>query len=176
MSQRVDNWRRRGVPEIEYNLAVGAQNFDLREFLGNDAPSHIRLKVSGNSMYPTLKPGDVVVIEYKRVESGASLKPEAGALLLYQLPGAPPITHRFIATKAGMLITRGDARPSLDPPIPPSAVLGQVVAIERGTRVLSLETNGRRLLAGQLAWLGARCFAGLPWLFFRLAVHLAVRE
>jgi hypothetical protein len=81
----------------------------------------VRLRVHGESMLPTLWPGDVVEIESCSLED---VRP--GEIVLARREGRL-ILHRLIApcTPNGFLL-RGDSMPSPDPPFPPETLLGRI--------------------------------------------------
>ena len=81
----------------------------------------VRLRVRGESMLPTLWPGDVVEIESCSLED---VRP--GEIVLARRDGRL-ILHRLIApcTPNGFLL-RGDAVPRPDPLFPPETLLGRM--------------------------------------------------
>ena len=81
----------------------------------------VRLRVYGESMLPTLWPGDVVEIESCSLED---VRP--GEIVLVRREGRL-ILHRLIApcTPNGFLL-RGDSVPSPDPLFPPETLLGRI--------------------------------------------------
>jgi len=81
----------------------------------------VRLRVHGESMLPTLWPGDVVEIESCSLED---IRP--GEIVLARREGRL-ILHRLIApcTANGFLL-RGDSVPSPDALFPPDALLGRI--------------------------------------------------
>lgn len=81
----------------------------------------VRLRVHGESMLPTLWPGDVVEIESCSLED---VRP--GEIVLARREGHL-ILHRLIApcTPNGFLL-RGDSVPSPDPLFPPETLLGRI--------------------------------------------------
>jgi hypothetical protein len=96
-----------------------------RSALAEDAlrqAGHLRLRVHGESMLPTLWPGDVVEIATCSMEDVRSteivLAAREGRFFL----------HRFIApcTPNGFRL-RGDSMPACDPQYPPEALLGRLV-------------------------------------------------
>lgn len=84
-----------------------------------------RLRVISSSMRPTLRPGDWVTA---RVEPSDQLR--VGDLLVFQR-GAELITHRLVDRREGFLL-KGDATWGFDPSIQTDAILGRVIAVERG--------------------------------------------
>jgi signal peptidase I len=91
-----------------------------------------RMRVSGISMMPALRPGDLVSIE--RVTPREILR---GEIIVFAREGRL-ITHRVI-TKQGVgadivLITRGDHTHANDAPVSPHEFLGRVTSVDRGRR------------------------------------------
>ena len=89
--------------------------------------------VEGESMAPTLLPGDTVQIEEVTAEA-----PMPGDIVLLRSNEGPPALHRVMARKrkAGewLIVTAGDGLGRLDAVLPSSRVIGRVVAVERGGR------------------------------------------
>lgn len=98
----------------------------LRQF------STARLVVTGASMLPAIWPGDALTIERKEL---AELR--AGEIVLAERE-AKLIAHR-VKSVGDRLITQGDSMPQCDPPFTTFEILGQVVAILRNGRDISLE-------------------------------------
>jgi len=102
------------------------------------------LRVSGNSMWPWIRPGDTLLIVS---ETPGRLR--VGEVVLVWRAGAF-CAHRVVGTlrKAGQLflVTQGDAFPEPDLPVLGDEVLGRVVAIKRGRRWIKLTSLPRRLL------------------------------
>ncbi|HYB90313.1 MAG TPA: S24/S26 family peptidase [Candidatus Binataceae bacterium] len=108
----------------------------------------IRLQVTGTSMLPSVWPGDVLL-----VRGGGDSVPSIGQIVLFLRDGRL-FAHRVVArSDAGgraSVVTRGDAVPQCDAPIPGSEVLGSVAGILRdgSPRVPPSElSRGTRLLA-----------------------------
>jgi signal peptidase I len=99
---------------------------------------------------------------------GTSMEPayvDGDRLLVQPLAGAPPIrpsevvvarrgrrlvTHRVVDVRDGMVITKGDACPGTDPPMPLSALLGRVTQAHRGPRLLRGYRTIRRFVSRAL--------------------------
>lgn len=94
----------------------------------------VRIKVSGYSMYPALRPGDTV--EIMPVEPGA--EPEPGELVAIKRD-TDFIVHRFLGyfEKEGKrwLFTRGDSVLHPDNPFTEDALAGRVITVIRGRRI-----------------------------------------
>lgn len=104
-----------------------------------------KLALTGASMLPSIRPGDVVEV---RRESVGEISP--GDVVLCARQGGF-FAHRVVEKRAGsertVLITRGDALLAPDPPVAPEEVLGRVTAILRGGRRLELRLTPWRRLA-----------------------------
>ena len=89
-----------------------------------------RLRVQGTSMLPSLRPGDVLLVERR-----ATAEVEEGAIILYAREQRL-FAHRVLKkeTRAGRcsLVVRGDRLPRPDPPVLPEQLLGEVTRVERG--------------------------------------------
>jgi signal peptidase I len=123
----------------------------------------VRFRAKGGSMHPTIREGEAITV--------APARPAAirrGDVILYRVGGGV-IAHRVarVAQKPdGVLafISRGDASQSGDEPVEQPAILGRVVAVERGGRTLNPASSGARALA--IAWAAAARLLG--WLRARL--------
>lgn len=115
----------------------------------------VRLNVVSNSMAPFLRPGDAVWAE---PAVPASLR--RGDVVVVRREG-DLVTHRLVAVGDGQWYTKGDNVRYLDPPVTVDAILGRVVAIERGGD--RIELRGYRWLIvsrvlGLASWWEARLF------------------
>ncbi len=86
----------------------------------------LQMRVLGTSMLPSVWPGDLLSI---RRATASEVGP--GDLVLYLGMGGL-VVHRVVSNHGGILIARGDARHSDDPPAQADQVCGKVVAIRRG--------------------------------------------
>jgi signal peptidase I len=105
------------------------------------------LKVTGFSMLPAIWPGDVL-----RVRSLSPDQIQQGQIVLYRRNGEL-VAHRVIGSPQSadsFVITRGDSVPSLDPLLQPNEIIGQVVAICRNGRAVSVHNSPAQRAA---AWL-----------------------
>jgi hypothetical protein len=92
----------------------------------------------GTSMWPALRPGDEALFAPIAHERG----PRVGDVLLFRA-GDRLVAHRLLGTLAdGQLRLRGDFVGTEDPPVPAGAVLGRLMGVRRGGRVLDAE-HGR---------------------------------
>jgi len=118
-----------------------------------------RLQVSGSSMLPTLWPGDIVLIE-SRPPSQRNLSDMVGNILLYERDGRF-FLHRLIGLRTNedfpseaLLITRGDAMPQDDPPVPAGCLLGVLAGVRRGSEWVAVPQRiptGSRWVAALLS-------------------------
>ena len=94
----------------------------------------VKLRAFGNSMLPSLWPGDVVTIE------GACRGLAAPGDIVLVLQNQRPFIHRVArvldCNGRRQWTTRGDAMPQSDPPVAEPELLGRVSAIERNRRVI----------------------------------------
>lgn len=99
----------------------------------------LRLRVSGSSMLPAVRPGDVLSIR-----RCAATEARAGDLVLFRR-GDRLFVHRVLRAAAGAVETRGDAMDVPDPPVAAPDLLGKVVAIERRGRAFAPRAGTRML-------------------------------
>jgi len=108
--------------------------------------------VTGESMLPTLAPGDALQVEF------GGGRPRPGDLVLFrQADGL--VVHRCLARLRGpdgeatVLRMRGDGRPTFDPPVADGDVRGLVRAIRRRGTWWALDRGaGARGWARAVAW------------------------
>jgi signal peptidase I len=92
-----------------------------------------RLRVAGNSMLPTLRVGDMIVVEALR---DTTMRP---AEIVVFVQNGIFCTHRVFKSCGSNVITRGDANRHLDFPVSKLECLARVVAIERkGAKITAL--------------------------------------
>lgn len=112
---------------------------------GND----LRFRALGSSMFPSIRSGDVITV--KPVESAAIC---VGDVVFYRRDGRV-YAHRLIRKQrmdgVFLFTTRGDYLPFSDPSINPTQVFGKVVSIERGRRIIRLDTPFQRRWGRALA-------------------------
>lgn len=92
----------------------------------------VRVRVSGQSMLPTLWPGDVLTIQSKELADA-----ELGDLVLYDRDGRF-FVHRLISKSRGndSFVTRGDCMVESDPPVSTGSFLGTVAHAMRGEVII----------------------------------------
>jgi hypothetical protein len=103
----------------------------------------VRVRVSGQSMLPTLWPGDVLTIQTRQL---AEVQP--GELVLYERRGRFFVHRLACSPRENSFVTRGDCMAQSDPPIPREQFLGIVTVISRGKAVLVPSRN--RSLANRI--------------------------
>ncbi len=125
--------------------------------LEND--QHVRMTVTGSSMYPFIRGGDVVELEpvYSR--------PVPGDVVLAQRASMPEdaryVVHRIVRTEGGLFFLRGDSQKDCEGPFERRDILGRAVLVFRKERVYRLDNSIWRR-AG-FAW--NRCAPLNLWLF-----------
>lgn len=130
----------------------------------------ITISDDGESMLPTLRPGQRVAVDFSARE------PERGDLVLFRQQDYH-VVHRILGIAStpaggGYLRARGDHRPGLDPPVAPASVRGTVVAVERASGVWwEMGGGGARLYAIAVALHGS-FWAGLAVLGGKISPRL----
>jgi signal peptidase I len=101
----------------------------------------LRLRAWGQSMLPSVWPGDVLTVKRCRPE-----QLQRGNIVLYRR-GERLFIHRVTSIQEadgkGWVVTQGDATPHPDPPVAASEVLGCVIYIARGARGVRRTRWGR---------------------------------
>ena len=114
------------MPDGEKSLLIARAAQDLlAEVLSRFG--EVRLRVSGSSMRPAIRAGDVLVIGrcvMEEISSGDVVLFRSGQRLV-----AHRVTGKHGGARAGVMITKGDALSQEDPPVAFSNVLGRVIAI-----------------------------------------------
>ncbi len=90
----------------------------------------LRLRAWGSSMLPSIWPGDVLVIQKRELRQVA-----AGETAVF-FPSGRMTAHRVVSHHGSFLVTQGDSVPQADPPVTADNLLGVVVSIERGGKIL----------------------------------------
>uniref|UniRef100_A0A7C2FE62 Signal peptidase I n=1 Tax=Thermosphaera aggregans TaxID=54254 RepID=A0A7C2FE62_9CREN len=110
--------RLREIIQISYVILIIAFSIGAR-FL----PTPIGFfTVSGFSMYPTLKPGDLVI------GVGSFITPyKEGDVVIYCVNVSTCVVHRLVLVNGTYAITKGDYNPSNDPPISTDSIRFKVI-------------------------------------------------
>ena len=114
----------------------------LADLLRGGTP--VRLEVTGHSMSPFIRSGDVVTIEPL-----SGRRPALGDVVALA-PGGRLLLHRLVGWDRGQALCRGDAAAGADPSASPDDLLGRVTRVERGGRRVRLGLGLERL---PIAWL-----------------------
>ncbi|MEM6796009.1 MAG: S24/S26 family peptidase [Acidobacteriota bacterium] len=109
-----------------------------------DPISRRRFRIRGHCMVPLVREGDVVTAE------PLAGSPRLGDLLIARVGSEEIVCHRALEIAVAGLGLAGDASHRLDR-VPPAAVLGRVVRVERGGVSLDWQTPAWRALAPLLA-------------------------
>lgn len=96
----------------------------------------LRLQVHGESMLPSLWPGDLAEIE------ACSLNQVGRGEIVLAFRDGRFFLHRFLTRvlpqgEHGGFVTRGDSMPDPDPAFPSDALLGKLVGVERAGQSVS---------------------------------------
>jgi signal peptidase I len=86
----------------------------------------VRLRVSGTSMTPAVRPGDVLA-----VEKASFSQVDTGEIVVFARDGRL-VAHRLVAKTECHLITRGDRTRRNDSPVSVAEFVGRVTDVERG--------------------------------------------
>ncbi|HSP77594.1 MAG TPA: S24/S26 family peptidase [Myxococcaceae bacterium] len=88
------------------------------------------IPIKGDSMWPSLRPGDVAGVE--PLEEA----PRPGEVVVARFPHAL-VVHRVRLSDGSTCVLRGDNTPREDPPLPRARLLGRVRWVRRGGAVLA---------------------------------------
>jgi len=95
-----------------------------------------RLRVTGRSMWPSLRPGDHVTVEPATAEE---LRPGDWVVLRAD---ESLLLHRFLGVNSdGLLVTKGDSHRAPDSPWIPESLLGRATAVARNGRTLPVSPS-----------------------------------
>jgi signal peptidase I len=122
----------------------------------------VQLKVAGASMVPTLWPGDLVSVHCC---DPSELEPDT--IIVFRQEQRL-IVHRLVHQAGGRLITRGDARPSLDEPVEPGNIVGRVENVMRNGRPV----NPRFSLWQKAVAAALRRSEWCTWFFLRFSSRM----
>lgn len=117
----------------------------LRELL--DEGRRVELPVSGSSMEPFIRAGDVLTLK-------PHTQPRLGDVVVQRLPEERLRIHRVVGRRSEGLLTRGDASRSCDPIGVSSDLLARVEGIERGGRRVGFGLGPERVALALLSRLG----------------------
>jgi len=99
-----------------------------------------RFKAHGSSMYPFIRDGDVLTIQTVEIE-----KLNRGDVVLYRSAGDRVVAHRVVGKNATngqwVLMMRGDSGLSTNEQVPADHVLGRVMSIQRGQKVVQFDNT-----------------------------------
>ena len=135
------------------DLTITDARTEVKHALARDvlrSMGEARLPVEGASMFPAIRPGDVLEVERQRA---ADILP--GEVVLFERDGRF-LAHRVVEklgwpASAGeqdrtVLVTRGDRLRQTDPPVGSEEVLGRITGVLRGNRrMVPRFTLGRRI-------------------------------
>ncbi len=116
-------------PDSEVGSIARPDAQELFEQLLGEGRS-IRVRVTGRSMVPALRGGEVLTIEPAQA---SSLR--IGDIVFIRHPVLGPAIHRLVRIRRGpdgtrLLQTKGDGLLSLDAPVEPAQILGKVAGLD----------------------------------------------
>ncbi|MFY9843371.1 MAG: S24/S26 family peptidase [Terriglobales bacterium] len=120
----------------------------------------VRLRVHGESMLPTLWPGDVVEI------TGCSLEDVQSGEIVLALRDGRLFLHRLVATRPDAFVLRGDSMPGPDPLFAGEAFVGRLVRDSRHSSDRGFQRQVMRIVARAL---------GLLFCYSRTSRRLALK-
>ena len=118
--------------------------------------SQLRFKAHGQSMFPFIHNGDILLIKPQRAAQS-----NIGDIILCRRPWGAYIVHRLVK-KNGLtaIVTRGDNLPNVDGPVTVDEILGRVIQIENQKKKLLLDGLMSRALGYLIASFGRVRFRG----------------
>jgi len=93
----------------------------------------IRIKVNGNSMWPFLRNGDIVIVrnvDFEKVNVGDIVFTDIGSNML---------CHRVFSKQGNFIVTKADTFIGFDPMVSKEALIGKVIAKEKNGRIYNLD-------------------------------------
>lgn len=124
-----------------------------------ESDQHVRMTVTGSSMYPFIRGGEVVELQPMH-----SL-PATGDVVLAQRASMPENTryvlHRIVRSEGGLFFLRGDSQKDCEGPFTRRDILGKAIRVFRKGRAYRLD-HGVWRRAGY-AW--NRCAPLNLWIF-----------
>jgi hypothetical protein len=116
--------------------------------LWDQAGARSLIPITGNSMLPLIREGDQVLVVHGRNSV------RRGDVVVFRRQGQL-IAHRVLRIdddegQAAFLV-KGDNLSTFDPLVDPGAVLGRVLAVQRGNRSLALDSTSWRVWGGFVA-------------------------
>jgi hypothetical protein len=105
---------------------------------------HVRMTVTGGSMWPFIRDGDIVELE------PLSTSPAQGDIVLAQPSAEHYVVHRVVRVQGESVWLRGDAQRHCEGPVQPHDILGRITRSHHHGRPRALDH-------------GAWRFAGLMW-------------
>ena len=141
--------------------------FDPRDLSKNELAAEalrsfgeLRLRVTGSSMLPAIRPDDVLLLRRCRIE-------EAGpGDIVLSIRQRRLFAHRVISRSAERLVTQGDGVAEPDLPVTAHELLGKVIRVMRRGKPIRHESNPG--LPARMAAVLFRRSAGAGRLFTRL--------
>jgi len=116
--------------------------FDARDLSKNELAAQalrcfgeLRLRVTGSSMLPAVRPEDVLLIRHCRIDEAGP-----GDIVLY-IRQRRLFAHRVISRSGPRLVTQGDGIGEPDLPLTANELLGKVIRVMRRGRTIRHESR-----------------------------------
>jgi hypothetical protein len=116
--------------------------FDARDLSKNELAAEairsfgaLRLRVTGSSMLPAVRPDDLLLIRHCRIEEAGP-----GDIVLY-IRQRRLFAHRVISRSAARLVTQGDGVAEPDLPVTAHELLGKVTRVMRRGNTIRHESK-----------------------------------
>ena len=116
--------------------------FDPRDLSKNELAAEairffgeLRLRVTGSSMLPAVRPNDVLLVRHCRSEEALP-----GDIVLY-IRQRRLFAHRVISRTGVRLVTQGDGMTEPDLPVKPNELLGKVIEVARRGKTICHESK-----------------------------------
>jgi len=93
----------------------------------------LRIKVNGNSMWPFLRNGDIVIVRNVDFE-----KVSVGDIVLTDI-GNNMLCHRVFSKRGNFIVTKADTFIGFDPMISKEGLIGKVIAKEKSGKIYNLD-------------------------------------
>ncbi|MBP1676414.1 MAG: transporter related protein [Bacteroidetes bacterium] len=109
------------------------------ELLDNDR--HLKIKMTGYSMFPTFKAGDYGIVEKCHID-----EIHRGDIIVFRKKNGY-VAHRLIQKNESTLITKGDFNYQYDPKVSVSELWGKITSYERAGKTYFIANGLQKMLA-----------------------------
>ncbi len=137
----------RAVGEVRVVKARNIPCNDLMPFVCEalSRGTHVRITATGSSMHPFIRDGDIV-----ELAPTSSRGPAVGQVVFVRRADGTYLLHRVVAVRGDRFYLRGDAQKGKEGPFSKDQLVGFVASVQRGGKLIRLESLPWRLTA--LLW------------------------